>query len=569
MKNKVFYCTLLFVLFYNLVLRVPYEWLISPTGSDATVYSFSANSVVLLGKIFWFKDVKALFGMSPFSFPSGGVSFVSAISVITGLEIKYSILIMNLFLSSVSTVFAYFCGRTFFRDSKLSPMFVSMAYTHHHYFVMHTMWRFSIRGMQISFIPILFFFLIRTYQKEGARNKFWFLALLTLLICYTLHRIVVYMFAFIILPFLLLHIYNSWFKVSFRNRLNTRSVKYLNLIFLFLTLSIIVISAFNSSWYSSVGLPVEEEWLYVGYNAETFVGRLMNLSRTYASKAGLLFFVSIIGVFKLYLNNNRNIIESFLLMICVVQCIPIVDAEYFMPITIMTTSLLVGYGIKMVKEIDNYDIRTLLLVSLIIMPALFAYYQKDISTRIQVVRDWPENIKDNGGYGIQGEITNSEFWRVEHIPHEYMTIDEDNHWVFLAQHHNITTMEDLLFVSFSDRDMYDYTVDDDIGLLQILFHQSPQYFYGGKVNDWALGTSNIWGDRHTNTVLGKYDRWDEFVEYYEITYVFDFHMQPNLNNLKEDSYGEVSPFTKDVQVENYKVYENELYTFYFYKNWKY
>ena len=394
-----------------------------------------------------------------------------------------------------------------------------------------------------------------------------FLSSLYLLLL-SLHGMVAYIIPTIIIPsvivFLIYKFYFFYYNqnlIVYQYRNNRTKVVYGSIFIFYIVLLFSII--FYTDFYVKLGFPVQELWIKYDYDYPYQIGRMMNIGRTY-TELGILQFFSILGVLALFQRDFKSISHNIIIAVLGVQLIFILDVEYFLPVFLTMLSILVGYGIQLILP----HIRTkrklyvVTLVVLLLAPVSYALFLKDLNTRVQVHRDFGAKFQDNHFSSVPGEAWNAGYWRNKYIPSEKMILNNPPGHLHISLSGDIQTLEDeLLIWNWKDGALQEIIEVDEYPFYKVFFHQRDGILVGGSVQDWYGPSDDIYPDMHESYILYKLFNYELLINQYEINYVAHWH-HPN-----EDIEGANNtkfPIFQDVYNENYKIYSNELYNFFFY-----
>jgi len=549
MLKKFKISVILFLISLNLTLRAPNEWLFNTTGSDAHAYEFLTLQLINNGYLIWVLSPLSYFGMYPYSYASGPMVFTGSILLVTGLKTDIVILIYSLFNSILGTFFAFFIGRIFFKKNILPAIIIAMSYTLNHYFLLHTLWRYSTRGMFMSLLPVLLWYLLKSVNSFN-RLKYFSLSIIFFTLLLTIHRMNTYATVTILFPFLIFHFATFFIpKIKIKAIFNYNSSKY----FLILSSLIIFVTLIEfTDYYINLGFPIRKTWLFDGYD-HRFFGVYLNVFRTY-SERGLLLFLALPGMIYLFSKPNKQYHEIYFIFILFSQLLWILDVEYFLPIFSITLSILTGYGfISLINVIKSREQAfAFCIIFIFIIPIGFTSFQRDIATRIQIERDWP--------IGFDGtENDDTSLWRSKYIKESEMILSDSTEVHKLGSNGKMALLEDNMII-WLWKNVSNNLVVEPLSILDIFFQQ-PENHYGGKVSDWATGDSDIRNEKHESHILWMVEirpSYENLIEYYELRWIF---------TINRDEWKIDYPFIQLSLDTSYTLYSNELFTILYHDSW--
>lgn len=555
---------LFFLILFSQLLRFPNQWVFGSMGSDAHGIHLLTVFSIEKGHIPWGHSPLGYLGMIPYSEPTAPHIISASIAMATGLHLEVAILPFSLFLGLFGTLMAFIVGYTIFRNFELA-FFVALIFTVNHYYWYHTFWKLSERGTFIAFMPFLYYSLLRflNFRKSPAINILFFI--FSLFILYTSHRMNAFIIPTIIFPIVLVIIFNYLNSYNYANPLITFSRKNIY-IFLFLIFgSILIINVF-SDVLTDLGYPQEETWIPDRYDNIPFLGHALNIAFIY-SMWGILHSLAPIGATYLFLKSNKNKFEKYYTVILCFQSAFVLDVEYFLPVFSISLSILVVYAIKCITQVSSKEWKAYILIFLSSSACLFSMYDKNIQTQVQVERDKHPTLD---GY----EQWHAAFWRVEYIAQDEMTISNNPYLYRLFFVESFSNIDERIIMM--DNSSYYKNLDYDLfSFWEILFHQRG-YFYGGEVTHPISGKEDIWDGSHIfaiNYMWIQYPSWDYLTDYYNLRYVIDcrpnaYYSSTNIGEAEEGVPfdGTDLPFYSHVKENNYAIFSNEVYSFYYFDN---
>ena len=556
--------TLIFLGLFSILLRFPNQWVFGSTGSDSHGIHLLAMFISEEGNIPWAYNFLGLFGMIPYSEPSTPHVIACSLSMTTGLQLEYAILPFSLFLGFFGTMMAFIVGYSIFRRFEFA-FFVALIFTVNHYYWYHTFWKLSERGTFIAFMPFLYYCFLRFINSPISPFRNLLLLIFSLFILYTSHRMNAFLLPTLILPIILVIIFNTLNSYTSINRLIRfkRNNGYIILLLIFG--SILIINVF-SDVLTDLGYPQEETWIPDRYDNIPFLGHALNIAFIY-SIWGLLHPIAPIGAIYLFLKSNKNKFERYYTVVLCFQSPFVLDVEYFLPVFSVSLSILIAYAVQFITQISSKEWKAYILIFLSSSACLFSLYDKNIQTQVQVERDRHPSLD---GY----EQWHAAFWRVEYIAQDEMTISNNPYLYRLFFVESFANIDERMIMM--DNSSYFENLDyDSLSFWEILFHQRG-YFYGGAVAHPISGKEDVWDGSHIyaiNNMWTHYPSWEHLTDYYNLRYVIDcrpnaYYSSTNIADAEEGVPfdGTDLPFYTHVKENNYPIFSNEVYSFYYFDN---
>lgn len=211
-KSKEFILLALLILL-TIIIRLPNTT--HPRGIDTfTVYK-NADSISEIGYAIWVLHPTSLIGMYPLSTPSAEPFFLSIFSLITGLDMSYSILFTQIAISLLGILGMFIFIKEF--SSFLFAFLSAFVFSISTYFIDFTRWFVTTRILLIVLIPLLLWVLLKTYKDKANRIKYSILAIIIYLLLAMTHRLVqlvsIILFAYVLT--LLIFLFPRFKKTNF------------------------------------------------------------------------------------------------------------------------------------------------------------------------------------------------------------------------------------------------------------------------------------------------------------------------------------------------------------------
>ena len=261
----------------------------SPTGSDNFYYIFAVKAILTHGEIFWAENLLSFYGLFPGTTPLGGLILATAVTEITGLSVHHYHLIHSVSLSILS-IFGFFLLSGEFTSNYKSRWFSSLAFSIAPRFLTLALWRFSLRFLLISLLPLFIWVFLRVVNKRYGRNPKKLLILLGIftLIFPSIHRMAL-LLPGIFLAYLISLLCWFWQETAVNRERAGRQVLVLILCFAFY---LFYLQYLDFSPYSP-----DSELIGVYYlNEGTIISSIVNLAFYYLINVGPLVFLSLIGL---------------------------------------------------------------------------------------------------------------------------------------------------------------------------------------------------------------------------------------------------------------------------------
>ena len=214
---------LILLVLLTIIIRIPNTT--HPTGADTFSSLGAAESILAYGYAIWILHPMSLIGMYPLSHPSSGYFFLSFFSVISGLNMEYSILITQIFISVLGVLGIYIFAKEF--SNFLVGFISAFVFSISIYFVAFTKWFVTTRILFIVLLPFFLWFLLKIAKEKAHRIKYTVSGLLMLLFLAMTHRLVQLVVIVLIAYFLTAMIFyfpkfkkTRYYKIYFEKRYN-------------------------------------------------------------------------------------------------------------------------------------------------------------------------------------------------------------------------------------------------------------------------------------------------------------------------------------------------------------
>lgn len=174
------------VLLLTLVIRIPNT--AHPTGVDTFSNYARAESISNYGYATWVLHPTSLIGMYPLSYPSSEHFFISFFSIITGINVEYSILFTQIAISILGVLGLFIFAREFFNF--LIALMSAFIFSISTYFIDFTRWFFTTRILIVIMVPLFLWSLLKIVKEKNHRIKYSILSAIMLVFLAMTHRLV-------------------------------------------------------------------------------------------------------------------------------------------------------------------------------------------------------------------------------------------------------------------------------------------------------------------------------------------------------------------------------------------
>ena len=168
-SKRIIYILIFFLIFLNIAVRIPFVSH-ERAGYDSYFNHSMAQEISINGYASWFDNPLSYFGLYPYSYPSGNPFLISGYSLVSGIDIEHSILILDFILPIISLFgiiciaheifpnpfFIFICGTVF----SIAPKIIEYSY-----------WLTSGRTLLALLIPIFYFLLIKVVKKSKRKVR--------------------------------------------------------------------------------------------------------------------------------------------------------------------------------------------------------------------------------------------------------------------------------------------------------------------------------------------------------------------------------------------------------------
>ena len=371
----------------------------TPTGSDNFYYISAVKSILTHGEIFWAENLLSFYGLFPGTTPLGGLILATAVTEITGLSVHHYHLIHSVSLSILS-IFGFFLLSGEFTSNYKSRWFSSLAFSIAPRFLTLAMWRFSLRFLLISLLPLFIWALLRTVNKRYGRNPKKLLILLGIftLILPSIHRMAL-LLPGIFLVYLISLLCWFWQETAVNRERAGRQVMVLILFFAFY---LFYLQYLDFSPYSP-----DSELIGVYYlNEGTIISSIVNLAFYYLICVGPLVFLSLIGLVFWVQEGRISFSYIFSLVFLALSLFIISDILYISYLFTFGLLLFIAPGLDFfIDNLQDYKGRFgAFFISLIVLSISFS--SLDLSYRV----DAHDREELYYSYNVRQSSLSASFW---------------------------------------------------------------------------------------------------------------------------------------------------------------
>jgi len=156
--DRVFFLAVVAVIALNIIIRypvVPHQ-----LGVDSFFIHYLAGVIGSEGKIPWLLSILSLFGLYPYSYPSGIPILLSELHLVTGCELEVIIYLFALVMGLLGLGTSYLLAGEFFQGRGKQLLFACI-YSLSPLALKYTIWTASTRGAFLMLLPLALWSLIR------------------------------------------------------------------------------------------------------------------------------------------------------------------------------------------------------------------------------------------------------------------------------------------------------------------------------------------------------------------------------------------------------------------------
>ncbi len=346
-----------------------------PKGADTYELYGLSKDVQEKGHVVWNIDFPTSIGMTSISYPSGGIIFISEISLITGLDLTSSTIIFNVFLILMAGMLLYIISKDIFSNEIISILTV-LIYLNTRFFISYSTFFTSRNILQLFFLVILFL-LIKNIHLDIKKT---FLILTLIGVSFLTHRSTIILLLFLF-AFILSKIANKFYK-------NKMSYNLAILLF--------GIAIFLSAAYFFGHTNIGSETTRISFNTGiTYIDDILSIIFSISMHFGILIILLPIGYFVLLLKKEKNYKDMFVLTGATLALAFMVETIYFFYLFLPLMTILIAYFLQHILKMDKRNIKYSL-VAIIIMALIIPVYItiRESKSDILIVREQTVELID-------------------------------------------------------------------------------------------------------------------------------------------------------------------------------
>lgn len=293
----------------NLIIRLP----VTPheLGNDSFFIHAISQEICSTGYAAWLLSPLSFFGLYPYSYASGLPHILAITSLITDLNLEWTIYYSSLFFGLLG-VLASFLLAGEFSDRLSFRCLVTLLFTLAPLTIEFTLWTASSRGIFFMMVPLFIWCLLRWHKHQSHRYGL-ILAILCLTLA-TLHKMFVLLFLVIFGYTLARYVSNNYHKFY---------PKYIPYLFLIVVISLFVLQFFfiQNSWaqgYNHFAILKGDAWYHY------LIGTCICMT----ARLGVLLPLSVIGLISIIFKHSKLFVDWFLLCTSVLF-IPLLGVSFY------------------------------------------------------------------------------------------------------------------------------------------------------------------------------------------------------------------------------------------------
>jgi len=359
-KKKGQLCLLLFLFFLILFFQYPRtEHMI---GNDSFQNLGMSRAILDSGEMYWALHPSSIFGLYPFSYPSGVQIIAAVISGVTGIRLELSYLLLSAAMVFIGS-FGMFMLAGEINRQFLFKFFAAFSFSITPVVFKYSTWNTSTRGPFILLLPLFLYLALKTIRsvRKAASVLATFLLFFALL---TIHHLA------LLLPLLVLAILVSYMLTIFLNKVRmlspywpeiSRTISltlFIFILFLFY-LQFLEISQYHPDKY------IFSAWFL--YGDEPHIMIMNGLIYYTISIGGIIIFLGL-GVGRMVEKIDKNAGEWSLLFFLLLYGNFLLDIKYMVAFMVPLLIPFISIGIyESLRRIKKQKLRALFLVFLIIL----------------------------------------------------------------------------------------------------------------------------------------------------------------------------------------------------------
>lgn len=321
---------LLFSLSFRIDLNNEY-----PRGVDTyDLYSLSKD-VQDRGYVVWNTEILTALGLTSFSYPSGGIVFLSDLSLVTGNNVMNAIFIWNFFLIMICGLLVYIILKRFFNDG-LIPILSTLIYLNSRFLISYSTF-FTARNILHVFFLAVLFLLIRGVDWK----RFAIIGAIVIVSFFT-HRATV-LVGLLILAFIISRISFKFYKNDKMHNLLILSAS----IILFLATVFVV-------GHSNIGSDTTRLPFSLG---NQYLNDLLRIIFSVSMHFGLLIVLLPLGYYFLLTKSNKSPDDFFILILFTLGCAFLVETVYFFYVFLPITVIVMSYFLEHLFKTDRKHVK--------------------------------------------------------------------------------------------------------------------------------------------------------------------------------------------------------------------
>jgi len=462
--------TILFILLIllNMVIRIPS--IPHEKGSDSFFIHGLANSITSFGAASWWTNWLSIFGLYPYSYPSGVPLILSGFSQLTDIDMENTILIISIIFGLISVFTSYLLGGLISNNFVFRFIF-SFIFSSCQGILVFTTWEMSSRGVFIVLFPLYVYLLIKSLKSKNIKT--FFLILLFLVLLFSIHK-----FAFIALFLFVLSILFILPFNKIRLTDNIQTIGYISLMLLLFT--------FSFFGRSLITFGSKYQWLFsIAIIQTRYVGPLV------------LFLLG--GIIYLLFKAPKQIEEKFMLLSSILLIPVFFSALYGHFIYLLFVIFFISLGIKNIIYIKSNSVLKYVAI-LLVISILFSSFYNHWRTN--------ENVDD---WYVSNDIFMAGIWANNYIESDKVGISTNiigRRFGAISNQHPIMVSETPLALMYGFRNMSDMSIISKSPFTLSFYFDSPYYAeddrsIDGQIN-WILQQTDI-DYRTTQNILNEYD----------------------------------------------------------------
>lgn len=323
----------------NFLLRFP----ITPheLGNDSFFIHNLAQIIVSNGYANWILSPLSFFGLYPFSYASGLPHLLAISSILTGIDVEWTIYFVSLLFGLFSILTAFLMAGEI-KDNLYFKLIVAFIFSISPLLIKYTSWTVSARGFVLVLTPLFIWSLIKT-GKTGSW-KYSILSIIIFLTAISVHKI-----GFLFIPIVIATVCAKFFS----DREKWFKARHFPLFF-----TVLISGLFFSQFFI-----ISDYWTQeYQYNLSKFV--LLNLSPQLnhffgvlfllAARYGIMLFFTLVGFFYLVFCEDLTLAKRIILFSSIIFIPLVVQSEYVLEFALPFIAIFAAYGFVYIFSSDSY-----------------------------------------------------------------------------------------------------------------------------------------------------------------------------------------------------------------------